>query len=88
MWSLIRHALERVRVANVKIKDSGFFYQLLFCGGMRMRSGFLLMERYWDPSCTEGIPLGMTERYWDERQDKKLITGWKRDSEGVWRLHL
>ena len=82
MWSLIRHALERVRVANVKIKDSGFFYQLLFCGGRRMRNVFLLMVR------TEGIPLGMTERYWDERQRKKLITGWKRDSEGVWRLHL
>ena len=81
MFSLFTHAVERVRVANVKIKDSGFVYQLLFCGGKRMRKVFLLMAR-------TGIPLGMTQRYWDERQRKKLITGWKRDSERVWRLHL
>ena len=79
--ALLSHAVERVRVANVIIKDSGFMYQLLFCGGRPMRNVFLLMAR-------TGIPLGMTQRYWDERQRKKLITGWKRDSERVWRLHL
>ena len=81
MCSLFMHDVERVRVANVKIKDSGLFYQLLFFGGRAMRNVFLLMAR-------TGIPLGMTQRYWDERQRKKMITGWKRDSEHVWRLQL
>ena len=80
--SLLTHAVERVGVANVIIKDSGFMYQLLFCGGRPMRNVFLLMA----PGT--GIPRGMTRRYWDERQRKKLITGWVRDSDNVWRLHL
>ena len=94
MCSLFRHAVERVRVANVKIKDSGFLYQLLFfCGNRIPRSVFLgdrlprpLNGLAIDPDT--GIPKGMTQSYWDERQSKKLITGWVRDSDNVWRLHL
>ena len=85
---LLRHALREVRDANETIRDSGFMWQLLFCGGKRQRdrlprplNGLVI-----DPDT--GIPKGMTIRYWDERQRKKLITGWVRDSDNVWRLHL
>ena len=85
---LLRHALREVRDANETIRDSGFMWQLLFCGGKRKRdrlprplNGLVI-----DPDT--GIPKGMTIRYWDERQRKKLITGWVRGRDNVWRLQL
>ena len=79
---LLTHAVEGVRDANVTIKDSGFMCQLLFCGGRPKLDMFLRM----DPDI--GIPKGMTQKYWDERQSKKLIIGWVRDSDNVLRLQL
>ena len=92
LWQ--HHALRKVRDANGIIMASGFVWQLLFCGGNRIpRSGYLgdrlprpLNGLAIDPDT--GIPKGMTQSYWDERQRKKLITGWVRDSDNVWRLQL
>ena len=79
---LRHHAVGEVRNANKIIQDSGFMFQMLFCGGRPKAAMFLRM----DPDI--GIPKGMTQKYWDERQSKKLITGWVRDSDNVLRLQL
>ena len=79
---LRHHAVKEVRDANKIIRDSGFMFQMLFCGGRPKAAMFLRM----DPDI--GIPKGMTQKYWDERQSKKLITGWVRDSGNVLRLQL
>ena len=92
------HALRKVRDANGIIMASGFVWQLLFCGGSRIPSyrsfhpqGIRVIDFSGlaiDPD--RGIPMGMTQRYWDERKRKKLLTGWVRDSDidNVWRLQL
>ena len=94
LWQ--HHALRKVRYANGIILASGFLSQLLFCGGNRIPShrsvhpqGIRVIDFSGlaiDPDT--GIPKGMTQSYWDERQRKKLITGWARDSDNVWRLQL
>ena len=67
---LLHHARQEIRDAALTIKDSGILFQLLFCGG-RTKSNLSLVI---DPRT--GIPKGMTQEYWDERQGKKLFSGW------------
>ena len=67
---LLRHRLHDVQYAAVRIRDSGFLQQLLFCGGRPARAELLRVDS------VSGIPLGMTQAYWDERQSRKAITGW------------
>ena len=67
---LLRHRVQDVQDAAAHIRDSGLLQQLLFCGGLPARAGFLRF----DPVL--GIPLGMTQEYFDERQSRKAITGW------------
>ena len=64
------HCLVEVRAAATKVMESGFMYQLLLCGGMPKGNRLLRMDR------RTGIPMGMTWQYWEERQRKKLISGW------------
>ena len=66
------HSLVAVRAAATKVMESGFMYQLLLCGGMPKSCRLLRMDE-------RGIPWGMTEKYWEERQRKKMISGWSRD---------
>jgi hypothetical protein len=58
--------------------DSGILFQMFFCGGKPRSHGFLSVDE------NTGIPKGMSQRYWDERQRQKLITGWSREG----KLHL
>ena len=67
---LLRHRVQDVQDAAARIRDSGFLQHLLFCGGLPARAEFLRF----DPVL--GIPLGMTQEYFDERQSRKAITGW------------
>ena len=69
---LLHHARQEVRAAALTIKDSGILFQLLLCGGKTKRM-FLVIDR------RTGIPLGMTQGYWDERRSQKLFTGWTRE---------
>ena len=68
--SLLRHRLHDVQDAAARIRDSGFLQHLLFCGGRRARNKILRVDS------VSGLPLGMTQAYWDERQSRKAITGW------------
>ena len=77
---LLRHPVQEVRDAATRITDSGFLFQLLLCGGRPAREIFLMMDS------TTGIPLDMTQTYWDKRQRLRLETGWKIDSQLVLRL--
>ena len=71
---LLHHARQEVRDAALTIKDSGILFQLLLCRGKTKT------KRLWiDPRT--GIPLGMTQRYWDERQSQMLFTGWTCEGE-------
>ena len=67
---LLRHRLQDVQYAAVRIRDSGFLQQLLLCGGRPARAELLRVDS------VSGLPLGMTQAYWDERQSRKAITGW------------
>jgi hypothetical protein len=66
---MLHHVDEAVRLAGQHIKDSGFMFHLLFCGGRRKCDGFLRMNE-------QGLPQGMSEAYWVDRQRKLLKTGW------------
>ena len=68
--SLLRHTVQDVQDAAAHMRDSGFLQHLLFCGGLPARDEFLRF----DPVL--GIPFGMTQEYFDERQSRKAITGW------------
>ena len=70
---LLRHRYAPVQEVSRKMKDSGILYQMLFCGGNPRSQGFLSMDE------NTGIPKGMSQRYWDERQRRNLITGWNRE---------
>ena len=72
MRLLQMHRLDQVRAAATKVMESGFMYQLLLCGGTPKSCRLLRMDE-------RGIPWGITENYWDERQRKKMINGWTRD---------
>ena len=67
---LLRHRLQEVRDAALRIRDSGFLQQLLHCGGRSARAQLLKFDS------VLGLPLGMTQAYFDERQSRKAITGW------------
>ena len=77
---LLRHPVKEVRDAATRITDSGFLFQLLLCGGRPAREIFLRMDK------PRGIPLGMTQTYWDKRQQLGLKTGWKIDGQLVLQL--
>ena len=66
---LLDHARQEVRDAALTIKDSGILFQLLMSRSKTKRMLLVIDPR-------TGIPLGMTQRYWDERQRQKLFTGW------------
>ena len=67
---MLRHELKEVKDAGIKIRDSGFLYQCLFCGGRPMKHEFL---RYGGPL---GIPRGMTQEYWDNSMRSEKRIGW------------
>ena len=72
------HRRVQVRAAATKVMQSGFMYQLLLCGGQRKGNRLLRMDPH------TGIPFGMAWQYWEERQRKKMISGWSRDGDVLW----
>ena len=64
---LFHHARTAVCEAAQKIRRSGILEQLLMPG---KRQRCLVLNQ------KTGIPRGMTQEYWENRQRQKLITGW------------